>query len=82
MEKLTRPIIKGLASISYARQIAHDGAGFFESFPRDYNYPKSSHIRGIEDADTFGVYTIFAPILVLHTKTQRLKRLGALSMFY
>lgn len=59
LEKLVSPLIEGKASASYARQIAHDGADFFESFPRVFNYPQKSHIRGIEDVETYGVYTFF-----------------------
>jgi len=59
LEKLLNPIINGKSAVSYARQIPHKGAGFFESFPRDYNYPSTSHIRGIEDQPTYGVYTFF-----------------------
>lgn len=56
---LIQPIIENKASIAYARQIPHDHAGFFEAFPRTFNYPEKSHIRGIEDLHTYGVYTYF-----------------------
>jgi rhamnosyltransferase len=57
--KLVEPLRQEKASISYARQIPHAGAGFFESFPREFNYPNNSHIRGLEDISKYGVYTIF-----------------------
>ncbi len=56
---LIKPITEGEAAISYARQIPHDGAGFFESFPRAFNYPSQSHIRSFDDRALYGVYTIF-----------------------
>lgn len=59
LERLVKPIIEGKASISYARQIPHDGADFFESFHREFNYPSESHIRGIEEIGRYGVYTFF-----------------------
>ncbi|MEX1012830.1 MAG: glycosyltransferase [Waddliaceae bacterium] len=59
LEKLVLPIQKKQASLAYARQIPHDGADFFERFPREYNYPKESHIRSIEDAGKWGAYTNF-----------------------
>ena len=59
IEKLVEPIIAGKASFSYARQIPRKKAGFFEAFPRHFNYPEESHIRGIEDVDKYGVYTFF-----------------------
>ncbi len=59
LERLIKPLRKGLASVAYAKQIPHDNADFFESFPRSYNYPEHSHIRGMEDRTTYGVYTLF-----------------------
>lgn len=57
--KLVKPIIEGKTSIAYARQIPHKGAGFFEAFPREFNYPETSHIRSINDLALYGVYTFF-----------------------
>jgi rhamnosyltransferase len=59
LEYLIAPLLEGKAAVSYARQIPHKGADFFESFPRQFNYPEKSHIRGIEDLDTYGSYTFF-----------------------
>lgn len=56
---LVQPIIQKKASIAYARQLPHDQAGFFEAFPRTFNYPEKSHIRGIDDLRIYGVYTYF-----------------------
>lgn len=60
LEKLIDPLLKGESSIAYARQIPHLGAGFFESFPRYFNYPVDSHIRSILDIPTYGIYTFFS----------------------
>lgn len=59
LELLIAPILNGSAKVSYARQIAHDGAGFFERFHRDFNYPPTSHIRSLNDLSTYGPYTFF-----------------------
>jgi len=59
LEQLIDPIIKQEACISYARQLPHEGAKFFEAFPREFNYPKKSQLRGIEDVKEFGIYTFF-----------------------
>lgn len=59
LEKLIAPIVQGQASIAYARQLPHVGAGFFETFAREFNYPASSHTRGFNDASRYGVYTVF-----------------------
>lgn len=60
IENLVQPILSGCASISYARQVPRPGADVFEAFPRSFNYPSQSQIRGIEDAQRFGVYTFFS----------------------
>jgi rhamnosyltransferase len=59
LQPLIEPILNGRAVATYARQVPHEGAGFFEAFPRYFNYPVESHCRTIEDAKEFGVYTFF-----------------------
>lgn len=59
IEKLIEPLIKGQASLSYARQLPHYGADIFESFPREFNYPVKSHIRTIASLSMYGIYTFF-----------------------
>lgn len=57
--KLIEPIITGEVSVTYGRQVPHDGASFFEAFPRKFNYPDKSNIRSIDDLNKYGVYTYF-----------------------
>lgn len=57
--KLVRPIVKGETAIAYARQVAHEDANIISAFGRQYNFPRESNIRGIEDAPKYGVYTAF-----------------------
>jgi rhamnosyltransferase len=59
LETLVDPIINGKSSIAYARQLPRLGSNFFESFPREFNYPPKSHIRSILDIEKWGVYTFF-----------------------
>ncbi len=59
IERLVAPLLDGRASVSYARQIPHDGADFLEAFPRHFNYPETSELRGWEDAKLLGAYTFF-----------------------
>lgn len=47
--KLVRPIAEGHAVAAYGRQLPHKGAGFFEAFPREFNYPAQSHMRCLAD---------------------------------
>lgn len=59
LENLVDPLVSGKASVSYARQIPHDGADLFEAFPRSFNYPSKSHIRSLKDAQEYGAYLSF-----------------------
>jgi len=44
---------------SYARQLPHDGANFFESFPRLFNYPARGYVRSAADLARYGNMTFF-----------------------
>lgn len=59
LERLVAPIVRGEASVTYARQVPHAGADAFEAFPREFNYPAQSQVRGIEDVDRHGIFTFF-----------------------
>lgn len=59
LEKLLEPLQSGDAALAYARQIPHEGAGFFARYARRYNYPEKSHVRSIEDLPKYGVYLYF-----------------------
>ncbi len=76
VETLIQPIVENETSIAYARQIPHHGAGFFESFSRNFNYPETSQVRGIEDVETFGVYTFFCSNSCCAWKNSALDEIG------
>lgn len=57
--KLVQPLVNRQSSVSYARQLPHERAGFFASFPREFNYPAAGHTRSLKDRDKFGLYTFF-----------------------
>lgn len=59
LDKLIEPIVTGKAGVAYARQIPHEGADFFEAFPRAYNYPEKGEIRGRDDLPRLGTYVYF-----------------------
>lgn len=59
LDKLVSPLVAGTADVSYARQLPHDGADIFESFPRQFNYPETSHVRSLADVGSWGIYTFF-----------------------
>lgn len=76
LEKLVAPLIENRSSIVYARQIGHHGADFFEEFPRTYNYPETSHTRGIENLSQYGVYTFFCSDSCAAYKNSALDEIG------
>lgn len=76
LDRLIDPIINNQASISYGRQIAHDGADFFESFHREFNYPPESHIRSIKDIKKYGIYTFFCSDSCAAYSNQALDEIG------
>lgn len=57
--KLLQPLLERKASLAYAKQEPHEGANFFEAFPRLFNYPADSHIRSLQEIDQYGVYSFF-----------------------
>ncbi len=74
--KLIEPLISKQASAAYARQLPHDGADIFESFARDFNYPSTSHLRTINDVNTYGVYTYFCSDSCAAYSNQALNEVG------
>lgn len=79
LAKLIEPIRAKLASISYARQIAHDGADIFESFSRDFNYPEMSHLRSLADLPFYGPYIYFCSDACAAYCNQALESIGGFS---
>lgn len=59
IECLIKPLVLGEASIAYARQIPHEDADIFAAFSRKFNYPRTGHIRSIQQINQYGVYTFF-----------------------
>lgn len=57
--RLVAPIQRGDASLAYGRQLPRQDAGLMESFPRQFNYPPTSHVRSIDDAPRYGTYVFF-----------------------
>jgi rhamnosyltransferase len=76
LNQLVQPIVNDQAAAAYARQLPHQGAGFFEAFPRHFNYPSESHIRGIEDIHQYGVYTFFCSNSCAAYSNQKLDEIG------
>ena len=79
LESLVHPIIKKHASLAYARQVPHQGAGFFEVFARRYNYPETSHIRSIDDIEKYGIYTFFCSDSCAAYSNEALDEIGGFS---
>jgi len=56
---LVEPIINGEVVATYGRQIPHNDADIFESFPRKFNYPDYDIIKDKSKINEFGVFTFF-----------------------
>ncbi|MGA8165514.1 MAG: glycosyltransferase [Waddliaceae bacterium] len=76
IERLISPIVSGKARVAYGRQIPHDGAGFFASFPRGFNYPPQSHFRTISDVRHYGIYTFFCSNAFAAYSQEALEEIG------
>lgn len=59
LDRLIAPLVSGYAALAYARQIPHSGAGFFEAFPRQYNYPEHGYLCGIGHLKEKGAHLFF-----------------------
>lgn len=46
-------------ALAYGRQVPRSTAGFFEAFPREFNYPIGSFTRSLDDREVHGVKTVF-----------------------
>lgn len=60
--RLIQPICSSTCAVTYGRQIPHDNADFFESFPRWYNYPELDNpiqIRSMDDLHKYGMKLFF-----------------------
>lgn len=74
LENLIRPLNK--SALSYSRQLPHKGAGFFEAFHREYNYPEEGHVRSIHDTEKYGAYTFFLSNSCAAYVNQKLDAIG------
>lgn len=79
IKPLIKPLLEGISVVSYARQIPHIGADFFESFPREFNYPIKSHVRSINDEMHYGTYTFFCSDTCAAWLNQALDEIGGFS---
>ena len=59
IENLLKAFDNEKISAAYARQLPHKNAGIIESYTRNFNYPRTSYIKSIEDIKTYGVKTYF-----------------------
>ena len=59
IDELVKPIIEEGVALTYSRQLPHIGADFFESFPREFNYPDTSELRDINTLKERGPEALF-----------------------
>jgi rhamnosyltransferase len=79
LANLVRPVLQGVASVAYARQVPHEEAGFFEAFPRSFNYPQNSEIRSIEDMNRLGPGAFFCSNVCAAWSNSALDEIGGFS---
>ena len=60
LERLVAPLADRTVATTYARQIPHVGAGWFEALLRDFNYPAANERRGLDDVPRRGSATFFS----------------------
>lgn len=59
IENLLKAFNKEKVSAAYARQLPHKNAGIIESYTRNFNYPRTSQVKSLEDINTYGIKTYF-----------------------
>ncbi|HHU73174.1 MAG TPA: glycosyltransferase family 2 protein [Clostridiales bacterium] len=59
LEHLLKPYEDPKVAATYARQLAGNEADLLERFTRNFNYPKTSRVKSLEDLDKLGIKTFF-----------------------
>lgn len=77
IERLTEPLLQEDDVVaSYARQLPADDCSMIERFTRDFNYPKESRIKSMEDLDELGIKTFFCSNVCAAYKRKEFMELG------
>jgi rhamnosyltransferase len=59
IEKLLEPYGDSLVTATYARQLAGEKTDYVERYIRNFNYPKSSRVKSLENLEEMGIKTFF-----------------------
>lgn len=59
IEELLKPVVQGLAAVSYARQCVSKNSSIIERYTRRFNYPSRSILKSKDDIDKLGIKTYF-----------------------
>jgi rhamnosyltransferase len=59
IEKLIEPYQDAWVAATYARQLSDEKAELVEKYTRNFNYPKQSKVKSIEDISELGIKTFF-----------------------
>ncbi len=59
IENLISPLVSNKAVVSYARQVAKKNSNEIEKFTRNFNYPRKSRLKSMEDLKELGIKTYF-----------------------
>lgn len=59
IENLLEPYQDPFVSAAYARQLPNEKTDLLERYIRNFNYPKESRVKSLEDIDELGIKTFF-----------------------
>lgn len=59
IENLLKAFENEKVSAAYARQLPLKNSSVIESYTRNFNYPRTSYEKSLEDLDTYGIKTFF-----------------------
>lgn len=77
VENLTRVFLQRRdVAAAYARQLAEADCNVLERYTRQFNYPKQSRIKGVEDIPTLGIKTFFCSNVCAAYRREIFEKMG------
>lgn len=76
IEKLLEPYEDPHVSATYARQLADENTNLVERYIRNFNYPKNSRVKTLDDLEEMGIKTFFCSDVCATYKKTVYNKLG------
>lgn len=76
IEKLLEAYDDPLVAASYARQLPDAGADLIERYTRNFNYPKQSRVKSLEDLAELGIKTFFCSDVCATYRNEIYRQMG------